>query len=170
MSKTQSQQKPKLFAITVGVSGSGKSRLGRELELHANFTRICPDDIRKELTGDISDQSQNGRVWKEAYARVAQALQRNEDVIFDSIATTRKTRNQLREAATAGGAESVAYLLMDSLSEQRCRDRVAADITRGVMRSNTLADDAIITRQHQAFLDTVRSIEDEGFAMVVRVG
>ena len=42
------------LAISVGTSGSGKSTFGNKLE---NTTVICPDDIRKELTGDRSKSS-----------------------------------------------------------------------------------------------------------------
>lgn len=156
--------------ITIGISGSGKSRLCRELMEDGDFVRVCPDDIRKEFTGDISDQSQNGRVWKEAYDRLEDALVRGENVVFDSTGTTRKTRNEVRAVAERLGVPCFAYVLMDSLSAQRCRDRVAKDIESGVDRSNTIANDNIIARQHAKFLDTLQTIEDEGFAGVVRIG
>jgi len=159
-----------MLIVTVGISGSGKSTLSDELVAEGNFTRICPDDIRREITGDISDQSRNGQVWKEAFARLENALQKGENVVFDSIGTTRKTRNQLRAVAEKIDASVAAYVLMDSLSAERCRDRVAADIENGVDRSNTLVKDDIIARQHAKFLDTLRSIEDEGFDDIVRIG
>lgn len=155
--------------VTVGISGSGKSTLCK-MFIDEGYTHICPDDIRKELTGDISDQSQNGRVWKEAYARLEAALYRGEDVIFDSIGTTKKTRNELRKVAEQYGAECVAYALMDSLSYEKCRDRVAADLANGVDRSNTLVKDEILKRQHSNFLNTMHSIDNEDFAAVVKVG
>jgi len=155
--------------VTVGISGSGKSTLCKEL-VDAGYTRICPDDIRKELTGDISDQSQNGRVWKEAYARLHAALYRGEDVVFDSIGTTKKTRNELIKVAEEYGAECMTYALMDSLSKAKCHDRVAADLDNRVDRSNTLVDDAILDRQHANFLNTMHSIDTENFAGVVKVG
>ena len=43
--------------IPIGISGSGKSRL-YNLN-YQDYVKICPDDIRKELTGSISDQSKN---------------------------------------------------------------------------------------------------------------
>lgn len=155
--------------VTVGISGSGKSTLCNQL-VDEGYTRICPDDIRKELTGDISDQSQNGRVWSEAYARLHAALKRGKSVVFDSIGTSRKTRNQLRAVADEYGAECYAYALMDSLSKERCYDRVAADLASGVDRSNTLVDASILDRQHSMFLDTMHSIDDEGFDAVLKVG
>jgi predicted kinase len=159
-----------MLIVTVGISGSGKSTLCKELVEDGGFVRICPDDIRKEFTGSISDQSQNGRVWREAYVRLEDALKRGENVVFDSIGTTRKTRNELRAVAERVGVPVAAYVLMDSLSAQRCRDRVAKDLENGVDRSNTLVDDDIIARQHAKFIETLQSIEDEGFDDVVRVG
>lgn len=155
--------------VTVGISGSGKSTLCNQL-IDEGFTRICPDDIRKELTGDISNQSQNGRVWGEAYARLHAALYRGENVVFDSIATSRKTRKQLCEIAEEYGTPCLAYVLMDSLSKERCRDRVAGDLEKGINRSNTVSEDSILDRQHAMFLDTLRSIDDEKFETVLRVG
>lgn len=43
-----------MLIITVGPSGSGKSTWAKTQE---DFKIICPDKIRKQLTGDISDQS-----------------------------------------------------------------------------------------------------------------
>ena len=158
------------LAIVIGISGSGKSTFARHLEDEAEYLRICPDDIRKELTGDVSDQSQNGRVWKTAYQRLTKALADGRSVVFDSTAVRKKTRTELLAFAEQHHVQTIAYMLMDSLSKERCRDRVAADLDGGIDRSNTLAKDVIIEKQHAMFLETVRSIETEGFDTVVRVG
>ena len=54
--------------MPIGISGSGKSRLYRMR--YSDYTLVSPDLIRKELTGNISDQSQNTRVFKEVDRRI----------------------------------------------------------------------------------------------------
>ena len=69
--------------ITVGISGSGKTTFRNTLE---NYKCVSPDDIRKEITGDISNQEKNSEVWIRAYERLRTYLECGFDVIFDSTA------------------------------------------------------------------------------------
>lgn len=157
-----------VLAIMIGISGSGKTTIAREIE-GRGFKRICPDDIRLEFTGNISDQSQNGRVWKEAHERLRETIASGVPVVFDSIGTTRKTRRQLQEIAAEFDVPTYAVCLEESYDEQLCRSRVAADLSNGVTRSNTLVNEDIISRQHNKFVETMKSIDTEGFTAVVRV-
>lgn len=72
--------------MTVGIPGSGKSSwvAGREKYV------ICPDTIRKNLFGDISDQSMNTRVWDIAKGMAIAALQNDLDVIVDATNVNEK--------------------------------------------------------------------------------
>ena len=54
-----------IIYMTVGISGSGKSKFADYFLKGVQATEINLDNIRKEL-GDISDQSQNDKVFKMA--------------------------------------------------------------------------------------------------------
>jgi hypothetical protein len=61
------------FEMLVGIPGCGKSTYLRKVN-SPNVLIVCPDDIRRELTGDISDQSRNGDVWVAAEERIKSGL------------------------------------------------------------------------------------------------
>lgn len=136
--------------IPVGISGSGKSRLKRSLKTLK--TSVCPDDIRKELTGSISDQSRNNEVFRIAFGRTAAALRKGENVYFDATNLRKDTINTLLSIADQTHSEVQILILMDSEDIELCRWRVQQDILSGVDRSDTSkAEMGIQERQQQAF-------------------
>lgn len=72
---------PKLL-IPVGISGSGKSTWIKS-NINSNTIIVSPDEIRKKLTSDISNQTKNGEVWSIAFNEIANALN-NKNVILDA--------------------------------------------------------------------------------------
>jgi predicted kinase len=79
-----------VILMMCGIPGSGKSTAAEQLShRYLNYDDpceiICPDLIRKEITGSESDMSQDFRVWEEAYRRIEQAsILGDEYVVFDS--------------------------------------------------------------------------------------
>jgi predicted kinase len=122
------------LAASVGISGSGKSTFGNKLE---NITVICPDDIRKELTGDISDQSRNVEVWRLAYDRLCKSLENREDVYFSATTLTSKNLKALLNVVEYLKPEITIYAFEDSRDWKLCEKRVKEDLKNGVERSNT---------------------------------
>jgi len=61
----------------------------------SNTIVISPDNIRKELTGNISDQSKNAEIWAMTYERVASALNDNKNVILDATNVKSTDRKRL---------------------------------------------------------------------------
>jgi len=54
--------------VTLGSMYSGKSRWVEQVRRsHENVVVICPDELRKRLTGSISDQSKNAEVFAKAF-------------------------------------------------------------------------------------------------------
>jgi len=123
----------KLIA-SCGISGSGKSTFGNKLE---NTTVICPDDIRKELTGDISDQSRNVEVWRIAYDRLRKSLENGKDVYFSATTLTSKNLKALLNVVEYLKPEITIYAFEDSRDWKLCEKRVKEDLKNGVERSNT---------------------------------
>ena len=83
----------KTALIGIGLPGSGKSTVLKQLAVLCGAAYICPDDIREELTGDAADQSRNGDVWIETYRRIHAELDNGNSVIVD--ATNAKARDRL---------------------------------------------------------------------------
>ena len=115
------------FLMTIGVSGSGKSTY---LKKFPKEGIVCPDDIRREITGDISDQSQNARVWFLAKERVLERLNKGEDVVLDATNTVSRNRQRFL-ADIPKGVEKVAVLFpLPDLA--KAFQRIQKDIMEGV--------------------------------------
>jgi predicted kinase len=150
------------LAVTFGISGSGKSQTSAKF-VAEGYTRICPDDIRKEVTSSISDQSKNGYVFELAFARTLAALRNGEDVIFDSTGLQARTRRQLRDMAKQVGATTTLINLVSSKNKEVCQTRVRKDLALGVDRSDTLVNEDIIERQYNNYIFQVNDLEKEGW-------
>ena len=139
-----------LVVITVGIPGSGKSTWAKVFCSSSGYTRICPDDIREELTGSVSDQSKNALVWKTAYNRLAQAIEQKQNVIFDSTACNVNTIKQLEE--TCNG-RAIPIFKIFNVDASEARKRIAEDLRKGINRS--AVPDGIVERMNSAFQQDV---------------
>ncbi len=68
----------------IGIPGSGKTTIIKAFADRNNYTYICPDDIRTELTGDPRDQTKNKEVWETARQRVSEAIHQGKTVVVDA--------------------------------------------------------------------------------------
>ncbi len=134
----------------VGISGSGKSRLADQFK-DQGFKHICPDDIRKELTGDISNQSFNGAVFTIAHTRLGDAVAADQDVIFDVTNLKAKDLNQVIKIVD-GRTPITIYVMEDSANIECCKMRISMDLEKGKDRART-AEDAILLTQQARFLN-----------------
>lgn len=81
--------------LMIGLPGSGKTTIAKELERLTNALYICPDDIRQEICGDANDQSKNSEVWETAYKRLELYLSHDDTVIFDDTNVTVERRAEV---------------------------------------------------------------------------
>lgn len=106
-----------ILAVMVGISGSGKSTYANGLKTsltveNKNPTELVETDaIRLELTGNAEDQSQNGRVFGVAKARVGSFLGQRKNVIIDATSVSRKDRVDWINIAKVKDSEVRAYFV-----------------------------------------------------------
>ena len=116
------------LTLMVGVSGSGKSTHAAKLAHATGATIVEPDAIRKELTGDASDQSRNGEVFRLAHNRAESFLLTGKSVVVDATNLDRKTRAEWVAIARRCGAEARAVVVDTPVDvakkRNRSRDRV----------------------------------------------
>jgi predicted kinase len=91
---------------------------------------VSPDDIRKEITGNISDQSKNNEVWIKAYERLRTYLECGFNVIFDSTACNVFTVKTLQSIGDSFNCEIVFKLF--ETDEQTAFDR--SNVPRMIIR------------------------------------
>ena len=88
--------------LTFGVSGSGKSTwIANNLPEH---TVISLDDLRVEITGCRSDQSENNKVVQVAKERLKDRLRNHSKVVWDATGLRRDFRQQVISLSHKYGA------------------------------------------------------------------
>ncbi len=93
--------------LLVGPAGCGKSTWAGEHLAHTSI--ISSDQMREELTGDPSDQSQNYLVFQRCMDRVRERLRAGEEVTFDATNYSERLRSMPVQAARWSAAEIVSY-------------------------------------------------------------
>jgi len=138
----------------IGCSGAGKSLLGDELKKRLPDLRIiCMDDLRREMTGDVSDQSQNEKVFKASQAAMHAALAKDEDVYVSATNLVGKAGlvKQIVELQEKyKNLRAIVVFLTDSKDPRACLKRVTNDLDSGVDRSRVPED--VIDKQHKRFM------------------
>lgn len=127
--------------IMIGIPGSGKSTFIKHNFLDSEV--ICPDEIRKELTGDISDQSKNVEVWNEVFNRIKEFSKLDKDIVIDATNISIKTINSLIKEAGDNLSDIDFYIMEDSYTWHDCLERVRRQLAKGEVRSDVdiLIDD-----------------------------
>ena len=117
--------------IMIGIPGSGKSKVVSGMKGEDDII-ICPDSIRKEITGNISDQSQNKLVWEVAYERLNAA---DENTWFDATNLSISSINKIIN--NSKGFDNIRLLIMtSSKNAEMCYRRIQEDLKNGLDRSD----------------------------------
>lgn len=103
--------KPKLY-VMVGLSGSGKSTIAKEIaETEENTIIVSSDAIREELTGKVEDQSKNEEVFKIFHKRIREELENKHNVVADATNITMKSRRAILSNVRSLDVHRVAYFV-----------------------------------------------------------
>ena len=111
----------KLFMM-IGLPASGKSTIAEQLAESEDAIIVSSDQIRKELLGDINDQSQNAKVFQEVEKRIKERLQVG-NVIYDATNINYKKRRAFLERLNKIEVEKIAVLVATPYEE--CLERNA---------------------------------------------
>lgn len=152
-----------MLVVLVGPSYSGKStvceffkRYYKEQELPMYV--VCPDDIREELLGDASDQSNGKMIFETAYERVDKALNSPLNTIFfDATSLTPARRKPLIEIAKKHNRTCFSVVMPD-FTEEELTARVAA-------RERKVPLDVVRAQKQKMVYPTV----EEGFDYIVHM-
>lgn len=99
---------PTLF-IPMGIPGCGKSHLAVGLQPHAI---VSTDEIRSRL-GDVSDQTQNDRVFAQFHCEIHTWLAGGKSVYADATNLDSRARSNLRDIADQISAKALSFQLED---------------------------------------------------------
>ena len=73
------------ITMMIGIPASGKSTIAKSIP----GVYVCPDEIRRELYGDISIQGSPVEVFGVAEERIRSAIVNGKDVVYDANNTTK---------------------------------------------------------------------------------
>jgi len=117
------------FHLLCGVPASGKSTYAQTL-LAANpeMVYLCPDLLREEMTGDMSDHSADSFIWGNLiYTRIVGARTQSKDILFDATSYRPKNRKGPCQFARKEGYRVVAHVMKTPfevcLERNMARDR-----------------------------------------------
>jgi len=153
------------LVLLIGVSGSGKSTWIKNNKSKWNNTVvISPDEIRRELTGDVSDQSRNKEIFEISKMLIIHNLKKGKNVIVDATNLDTIYRIPFVDDITNEVEELKKIALVFYVSREEAIQRIKIDIENNVDRSNVPED--IIDSQYQKYMDTLKSLPEEGFKIV----
>jgi len=150
--------------LLIGLSGSGKSTwIKNNKSKWINTIVICPDEIRKELTGNVSDQSKNKEVFELTKMLTIYNLKKGNNVVLDATNLDTVYRipfvNDVNKEVKFNKISLVFYV-----SKEEAKQRIKKDIENNIDRANV--PDDIIDAQYQKYINSLKSLPEEGFKIV----
>lgn len=107
----------KLYMM-IGLPASGKSTIAEEISKSEGAIIVSSDEIRKELLGDINDQSKNSLIFETVEERIKLYLANKQDVIFDATNINYKKRRAfLQRMRGLYSFEAIAILVATPYEE-----------------------------------------------------
>lgn len=135
-----------ILMLTVGISGSGKSKFTNFIKASLGAQEVNADNIRAQL-GDVSDQSKNKKVFEIVDSETNKFLAGGYNVI---ISNTNLHYFSMEDYCRKYPFNQVIALIMtDSLNPELCKERIHKDIESGIARSNV--PDEVVDRQYENF-------------------
>ena len=150
--------------LPIGISGSGKSYIYNKD--YKDCVQVSPDLIREELTGDISNQSKNKEVFKLAFERVDECLNKGLDVFFDATNVNKSQRKSFTDKYKDTDVEVIFVILPANIDLSW--ERIRADIKNKKNRSDVPY--FALVRQKEMYDNTLKSgFNDENVQEVIYV-
>ena len=150
------------LVLPIGISGSGKSYIyNRD---YKDYVQVSPDLIREELTGSISDQSKNKEVFKLAFERVDEYLNKGQDVFFDATNVNKTQRKNFTDRYI-GSDVNVIYVVLPADVDLSWK-RIRKDIRENKNRSD-VPYFALVRQKEQYDKSIELGFDDENVSEVI---
>lgn len=158
----QKNRKAPIFLMTVGIPGSGKSRWVENHIPEDKFKIVCPDLIRKEVTGRISDVSQDERVWSIAKSRVIDALRQGKNVVLDATNVNQKDRVKFVQKLPPHCLYAKRFEVNPALAKKRIQKDIESEKDRSHVPKK------VVDSMHEQFQQyaSKKQLKEEGFKLI----
>lgn len=111
------------FIMMIGLPGSGKSTIAKEIANEIGASIFSSDDYRLKLLGDVNDQSNNSLVFDTLQKDLIIAIQEGKNVIFDATNVTLKSRLRVLQLLSKYDVMKVAYHMNTSYEQCIINDK-----------------------------------------------
>ena len=155
------------YYLSIGISGSGKTSYYKTIQSKVqNCILLSKDDIRKELTGNVSNLRREDEVEKIFLQRLdAYSKNKAQSIYVCNTNLSEKYLRQVVEVLSKNHKDQPIqlhiFLFMDSYKPSLCKERVKKDLDNGEERSNTLVPcnscETVIDWQFEKFTKFVTS-------------
>lgn len=133
--------------ITVGISGSGKSKFAEFFCNATDAMELNADNYRKELGKGVNDQGINKVVFEEIDKAIVKYLAGGYSVC---VSNTNLHVDKIKELAERFPLNAVTvFFLKDSEDIELCWNRIQKDLENGKDRSNVPRE--VLERQYQRY-------------------
>ena len=133
--------------ITVGISGSGKSKFAEFFCNATDAMELNADNYRKELGKDVNDQDINKVVFEEIDKAIVKYLAGGYSIC---VSNTNLHAGKIKELAERFPLNAVTvFFLKDSEDIELCWNRIQKDLENGKDRSNVPRE--VLERQYQRY-------------------
>lgn len=147
--------------LLIGIPGSGKSTWLKNPPIeYRHCIVVCPDDIRRELASDVSNQDVNTEAWDLAKRRTIAALKNEVGVILDATSVNTKYRQDF----LAGLPDCRLLAKLFEIDPATACERIRKDLESGIDRANV--PEYVVYRMYGEFLYTKKVIESEGYELI----
>ena len=148
--------------LPIGISGSGKSYIYNKD--YKDCVQVSPDLIREELTGSISDQTKNKEVFKLAFERVDEYLNKGQDVFFDATNVNKGQRKKFTDKYI-GTDVGIVYIVLPADIDLSW-ERIRKDIREKKNRSDV--PNFVLVRQKEQYDNSLElGFNDENVQEVI---
>ena len=151
-----------IFLMLIGIAGSGKSFWIKNNVKEDEFVIVSSDTLRRELTGDVSDLSQDKVMWSLAKKKVIETLSNGKNVILDATNVNGYYRRAFIKELPPCRLQAKLF----PLDPEKAKERVKQDIENNVDRSHVpmhVIDD--MARQFESYC-TPKLLKKEGFEII----
>ena len=133
--------------ITVGISGSGKSKFAEFFCEATDAIELNADNYRKELGKSVNDQDINKIVFEEIDKAIVKYLAGGYSVFISNTNLHADKKKELAERFPLN--EVNVFILKDSEDIELCWNRIQKDLENGKDRSNVPRE--VLERQYQRY-------------------
>lgn len=110
------------FRMVVGLPGSGKSTFLEDYFENSNVHIHSSDSIRKELLGDVNDQSDNSLIFETLHTRIKEDLRNGNSCVYDATNIHEKYRRAFLQELKNIPCKKECYIIATPVEECIKRD------------------------------------------------